>query len=165
MQKLKLTPSDVKAVAPVGSNTAGCSPRDFANRSSSRRPLTVDSNGTTRRRCSLFGGLTRFQGSGVDRISSSPRPQVPARLMSGGLSTMGLEGGERRRAEARRSISLSVSRRLRTAPHRRSRPDGVEEQPVPVLQHVALRVGRPRLQSKRADNAIVAVIALQHDAG
>src|SRR5207245_109991 len=55
--------------------------------------------------------------------------------------------------------------KLPTAPHRRPGPNRVEQRPVAILQHMALRKGGPRLQAKRADDAVVAVVTLQDDAG
>src|SRR5215472_5895911 len=59
----------------------------------------------------------------------------------------------------------SLMVRWSTAPHRRARPDAVEQRPVAILQHMALRIGWPRLQSERTDDAIVAIVTLQDDAG
>src|SRR4029077_10774825 len=54
---------------------------------------------------------------------------------------------------------------LCVAPERRARPDRVEQRPVAILQHMAFGIGRPRLQPERADDTVVAVVALQDDAG
>src|SRR6516162_120685 len=59
----------------------------------------------------------------------------------------------------------SLVGRWSTAPHRWARPDGVEQRPVAILQHMALRIGWPRLQSERTDDAIVAIVTLQDDPG
>ena len=42
--------------------------------------------------------------------------------------------------------------------------DGIEQRPVALLQRIALRERRAQLQPERAQHAVVAVVALQHDA-
>ena len=76
-EKFKPVPSDVITIAPVGSNTAGSSPCDPANRLSSRRPLRVGLQQNHPRAPQLFGGLARSEGSGVD-CATRPGPLVPA---------------------------------------------------------------------------------------
>src|SRR5438105_15839519 len=53
---------------------------------------------------------------------------------------------------------------LRPPQGRRPGLDGIEQRPVALLQHIALRKRRARLQSERAQYPVVAVVALEHDA-
>src|SRR5829696_6722843 len=45
-----------------------------------------------------------------------------------------------------------------------ARLDWIEQRPVALLKHVALREWRAQLESERAQHAVVAVVALQDDA-
>src|SRR5450631_3958156 len=51
---------------------------------------------------------------------------------------------------------------LRPSQRRRHRLDRIEQRPVALLQRVAYRKRRAKLQPERAQDAIIAVIALQH---
>src|SRR5580704_2306249 len=105
--------------------------------------------------------------------SSEARSACGTKLIVAGPSARTIRGAASAAAEA--NADLRTSRRfmpilltppeLRAPPQWRPRPDGVEQRPVAILQLVALRIRRPRLQSERADDPIVPVIALQHDAG
>src|SRR5882724_7693870 len=53
---------------------------------------------------------------------------------------------------------------LRPPQARRPGLDGIEQRPIALLQHVAVRERRAELESERAQHAVVAVVALQHDA-
>ena len=45
-----------------------------------------------------------------------------------------------------------------------ARLHGIEQRPVALLQRISFRKRRPQLQPERTQHAIVAIIALQHDA-
>ncbi len=53
---------------------------------------------------------------------------------------------------------------LRPPQIHRPRLHRIEQRPVALLQHIALRKRRAQLEAERAQHAIVAVVALQHDA-
>src|SRR5947209_6768130 len=53
---------------------------------------------------------------------------------------------------------------LRPTQIRRPGPDRIEQRPVAILQDMAFREWRPQLQPKRAQHAVVAVVALQYNA-
>src|SRR6266545_813102 len=62
-------------------------------------------------------------------------------------------------------VRANLPRWLRCPPQRRRlRLDGIEQRPVALLQLIPLWEWRAEFQPERTQHAIVAVIALQHDA-
>ena len=71
-----------------------------------------------------------------------------------------------RRACGLRVAHLAMAPSLRApAQTRRPRLDGIEQRPVAFRQHMPFRERRAQLQPERAQHAVVAVVALQDDAG
>src|SRR6185312_16721693 len=71
-----------------------------------------------------------------------------------------------KKSPARRHEQGDRALALRRAPQAAAtRPDGIEQRPVALGEHMPLRKWRAQFQPERAQHAIVAVVALQDDAG
>src|SRR5437764_13473717 len=74
--------------------------------------------------------------------------------------------GSGRGAVLRRLCPAMTESEFSSCPPQARRPllDGIEQRPVPLLQHVTHGKRRAEFKTKRAQHAIVAVVALQYDA-